>query len=45
MREDLYKAISNYKATAKKSEEWDQLAPENQRYVNHLLRDFERNGL
>jgi len=45
MRQDFYKAIDTYKEQSQKSGEWNQLDHESQRYINHLLRDFERNGL
>ena len=45
MRKDLYNAIIDYKKTAEGNGEWNEIGAESRRFVNHLLRDYERNGM
>jgi Zn-dependent oligopeptidase len=45
MRHDFYLAINAYKKQAQENGEWAKLGAEDQRYVDRLIRDFERNGL
>ena len=45
MRYDFYEAIQKYKETSVSSKEWETLDPESQRYVDRILRDFNRNGM
>jgi len=45
MRYDFYEAIQQYKETSVSSKEWETLDPESQRYVDRILRDFNRNGM
>ena len=45
MRYDLYEAMKSYKDTAVANKEWDSLDAESQRYVDRILRDFNRNGM
>ena len=45
MRQDFYFAVKEYKEQAEKSGEFQKMEAEDQRYVDRLLRDFERNGL
>lgn len=43
--QDLYKIIYNYKEKAISTAEWHELDPEDQRYVDHLVKEFQRNGM
>ena len=45
MRYDFYQTIQQYKQASVESKEWDNLDEESQRYVDRLLRDFERKGM
>ena len=45
MRQDFYLAIKDFKKQAEENGEWAKLGAEDQRYVDRLIRDFERNGL
>ena len=45
LREDLYKAIANYKEVAVKDGSFAKLENESQRYVNKILEEMETGGL
>jgi saccharolysin len=45
MRYDFFLAIQKFRETSVASGEWDSLDAESQRYVDRILRDFERNGM
>ena len=45
LREDLYKAIANYKEVAVKDGSFAKLDNESQRYVNKILEEMESGGL
>lgn len=45
MREDLYKAIKDYKTSADKDGTFEKLDKESQRYILKTLDDFETSGM
>ena len=45
MRYDFFQAMKQYKDASVESKEWDTLDAESQRFVDRILRDFDRNGM
>lgn len=45
MRYDFFQTIQQFKEVSVESKEWETLDEEDQRYVDRILRDFERNGM
>lgn len=45
MRYDFFQAIKQFKESAVENKEWETLDAESQRYVDRILRDFDRNGM